>query len=378
LPKFSRVSGKLGRENAMRNPRRTASTAAALMIGLGLVTFVNIFAASFKASVNSALEQVLKADYAVIPTSVASNGFSLDVANQLRSEPAFSAVEEFRQGVIGINGNAQQVVATDPVILGQVQNMKMVSGSLSSLGDWDVLVYKVTAERNHWRVGQTITVEFARTGKQPLRIVGIFGDNRGLANYVVTLGTFERNFTLQLDSVILLRTAPAATQVQARAAADRVVKAFPNVKVDNQEQLRRTTAAQIDQVLKLITALLALSIGIAVFGIMNTLSLSIFERTRELGLLRAVGMARRQVRSMVRWESVILSLFGALLGMAVGVFFGWAMVQALKRQGITVLSVPGGQLLEYLVFAAILGVIAAILPARRAARLDMLSAIATE
>src|SRR5205807_6649338 len=127
----SGISGKLGRENSMRNPRRTASTAAALMIGLGLITFVSIFAASVKASANSALEQVLKADYAVIPMSVASNGFSLDVANRLRTERAFSAVAEFRQGVFGINGNAQQLIATDPAVLGDVENVHMVSGSVA-------------------------------------------------------------------------------------------------------------------------------------------------------------------------------------------------------------------------------------------------------
>jgi len=374
----SGVSGKLGRENAMRNPRRTASTAAALMIGLGLVAFVSIFASSVKASANSALEQVLRADYAVIPSSLSSQGFSLEVADRLRAEPAFSTVEEFRQGVFGVNGSAQQMIGTDPSMLPQVENVKMQAGSLAGLHDGDVLVYKTVAEDHHWRLGQIITAQFARTGKQPLRIVGIFGDNRGLANYVVTLGTFERNFTQQLDASILLKAAPGVSGAQARAAAARVTTAFPNVKVEDQEQLRKTTASQINQVLGLITALLALSILIAFFGVANTLGLSILERTRELGLLRAVGMGRRQVRSMVRWESVIISLFGAILGIAVGVFFGWAMVQALKSTGINVLSVPALQLLLYLLIAAIFGVFAATGPARRAARLNILRAIAEE
>jgi putative ABC transport system permease protein len=321
---------------------------------------------------------VLRADYAVIPKSVQTQGFSLEVANRLRSETAFSTVEEFRMGVFGVSGSAQQMIATDPTTLDRVENVKMQTGSLSDLRDGDVLIYKTVAEDHHWRVGQTITAQFARTGKQPLRIVGIFGDNRGLANYVVTLGTFEGNFTQQLDASILLKTAPGVTAAQARAAAGRVTTAFPNVKVENQEELRKTTAAQINQLLGLITALLALSIMIAFFGVANTLGLSILERTRELGLLRAVGMARRQVRSMVRWESVIISVFGAILGMAVGVFFGWATVQALKSQGINVLSLPAGQLILYLVIAAIFGVLAAIGPAKRAAKLNILQAIATE
>ena len=374
----SGISGKLGRENAMRNPRRTASTAAALMIGLGLVTFVSIFAASIKASANSALEQVLRADFAVTPTSVQAPGFSLDVANRLRSESAFSAVEEYRQGVFGVNGSAQELIATDPTILDRVENVKMQAGSLADLQDGDVLIYKTVAEDHHWQVGQTITAEFARTGKRSLRIVGVFGDNRGLANYVVTLGTFERNFTQQLDATILLKTAPGVSAGQARAAAQRVTTAFPNVKIENQEELRKTTASQINQVLGLIDALLALSIMIAFFGVANTLGLSILERTRELGLLRSVGMARRQVRAMVRWESVIISVFGAVLGMAIGVFFGWAMVRALKSQGINVLALPGRQLSLYLLIAALFGVLAAIGPARRAAKLDILRAISAE
>ena len=143
-----------------------------------------------------------------------------------------------------MNGSAQQMIGTDPSSLPQVENVKMQAGSLAGLHDGDVLVYKTVAEDHHWRLGQIITAQFARTGKQPLRIVGIFGDNRGLANYVVTLGTFERNFTQQLDASILLKAAPGVSGAQARAAADRVTTVFPNVKVEDQEQLRKTTASQ--------------------------------------------------------------------------------------------------------------------------------------
>jgi putative ABC transport system permease protein len=372
------VSGKLGRENAQRNPRRTASTAAALMIGLGLVSFVAIFAASLKASADNALAQILRADYAVFPSSFSSQGFSLDVAQQLRKERAFSGVAEFREGVVGVNGAAQQVVGVDATQLAAVENVTMVQGSLSDLRDGTLLVYRTSAEGNHWHVGQTVTIEFARTGKQQLRIAGIFSDNRGLANYVISLGTYDANFTQHLDGVILLKNAPGVSTAQARAAADRVGKAFPNVKIEDQAQLRQTEAQQVDQLLGLVSSLLGLAILIALFGIINTLALSIYERTHEIGLLRAVGMARRQVRSMVRWEAVIIAVFGALLGTVVGAFFGWAMVQALKDQGIDHLSIPGGQLIVYIVLAGILGVLAAIGPARRAAKLDVLRAITTE
>ena len=376
LPAISGVAGKLGRENAMRNPKRTASTAGALMVGLALVSFVSIFAQSIKASASAALEETLKADYIV--TASQFQNFSLDVARRLRDDGSFSAVEEFRAGVFGYRGAAQQLLGTDPSILTEVAQVGMVSGSVSALGVNDLLVYRKTAEANGWLVGDDVPVQFARTGRQNLEIVGIYADNRLLNDYVVSLETFRQNYTLQLDTVVLARTAPGVSQGAARAAVAKVAKDFPNVKLDDQAQFRETQAGAIDQLLGLVTALLGLAIIIALFGIVNTLGLSIFERTREIGLLRAVGMARRQVRTMIRWESVIIAVFGAVLGAAVGTFFGWAMVQALKDEGIDKLAIPGGQMLIYMVLAGLAGVLAAVIPAWRASRLNVLSAITTE
>jgi putative ABC transport system permease protein len=389
LPKVSGVPGKLGRENAMRNPKRTASTAAALMIGLGLVGFVSILAASLKASTAAALAQTLKADYIV--TSTSFTGFSQDVAGRLRDDPTFNAVEEFRQGIMGYVGTgvqpsgsgevalpALQVTGVDPASLTAVTQVPLSSGSLEALGDGGVLVYSKTAESNGWRVGDTITVRFASSGNKQLKVVGIYTDQRLLGQSLISLDTFDQNFTQHLDTFVLVTTAPGVSQAQAKAAVTRVAKGFPNVRLQDQAEFRKTQASQINQVLGLVTALLFLSVIIAVFGIMNTLGLSIYERTRELGLLRAVGMARRQVRVMVRWESVIIAVFGAILGIAVGFFFGWAMVRALRSQGLGVLSIPGGQLVIYILLAGWFGVVAAALPARRAAKLDVLRAIATE
>ena len=376
LPRVSGVAGTLGRENAMRNPNRTASTAAALMIGLGLVSFVSIFAASIKTSSNLILEQTLKADYVV--TSPQFTGFSQDVAARLKANPAFAAVEEVRQGLFGYKGAAQGIQGVDPARLNDVMQVKLQAGSVSALTDGTIMVYKETAKSNGWKVGDTVRAQFARTGNQDLKIVGIYTDNRLLGNYVVSLGTYEKNFTQQLDIIVLAKTSPEVTQVQAKAAAAAVAKEFPNVKLEDQAQFRQSQADQINVLLGLVTALLGLAIIIALVGIVNTLALSIFERTREIGLLRAVGMARRQVRTMIRWEAVIIAVFGAVLGAVVGIFFGWAMVQALRSQGITTLTVPAGQLVVYILIAALFGVIAAILPARRAARLDVLAAISTE
>jgi putative ABC transport system permease protein len=376
LPRLSGVAGKLGRENAIRNPRRTAATSAALMIGLGLVSFVSIFAASIKTSTSQVLEQILKADYIVSTSQFV--GFSQDVAGRLEADPAFSAVEEFRQGLFGYQGGAQQLQGVDPSKLNEVMQVPMQTGNVSGLGDGDVLVYRETAKSNGWKVGDSFTAEFARTGKQQLRIVGIYTDSRLLGNYVVSLSTYDRNFTQQLDMVVLAKTAPGVSQAEAKAAVTKVAKQFPNVKLEDQAQFRKSQANQINTLLALITALLGLAIVIALFGIVNTLALSIFERTREIGLLRAVGMARRQIRTMIRWESVLIAVFGAVLGAVVGIFFGWAMVHALKSQGITALTIPAGQLVIYILIAGLFGVIAAVWPARRAAKLDVLQAIATE
>jgi putative ABC transport system permease protein len=376
LPRLRGTPGKLGRENAMRNPKRTASTAAALMIGLGLVAFVSVFAQSIKASSSKILEETLKADYIV--SSSQFTGFSQDVADRLRKEPAFSAVSEFRQGAFGLAGHAQPIQGVDPATLPQVLHVEMKEGSVGALRDGDVLVFEDTADSHGWKVGDTVPAVFARTGKQDLRIVGIYTDNRILGNYIVTLSTFDQNFVEHLDIVVLAKTAPGTTAAAAKAAAERVATAFPNVQLDDQAEFRQRQADQINQLLGLITALLGLAIIIALVGIVNTLALSIYERTREIGLLRAVGMVRRQVKTMIRWESVIIAVFGALLGTAVGVFFGWAMVSALKDQGITVLSIPGGQLVIYVILAGLAGVAAAAFPARRAAKLDVLSAIAYE
>jgi putative ABC transport system permease protein len=199
-----------------------------------------------------------------------------------------------------------------------------------------------------------------------------------VSDYIVSLATYAENYPGALDSFVLVTVSPDRDLAQVQQGLESSVKPFANIDVQNQAQFRQKQANLVNSILRLVTVLLALAVLIAFVGIVNTLSLSIYERTREIGLLRAVGTTRRQVRSMVRREAVIVAVIGALLGMAVGVLFGWAMQQALSGQGVTALSIPYGQLAIYMVAAGLAGVAAAALPARRAAKLNVLEAIAYE
>jgi putative ABC transport system permease protein len=371
------VQGKLGRENAKRNPRRTASTAAALMIGLGLVAMVAILSASLKASLDRALTDTLKADFTLTTSSFTM--FSPDVAGRVGDLPEVGAVSEFRSSPFRVGDATGFLTAVDPTTIEEVATLDVSAGSTEALVPDTVLVYKDQADERGWTVGDSVPAAFAAVGAHPLEIVGIFDENRLVgSDYVISLETYEDVFPEQLDTFVLVKGAEGVPIDEVRRSVTRAVEPFSNIEVQDQAEFREQQAGFINQLLGLVTALLAMAILIALFGIVNTLGLSIFERTRELGLLRAIGMGRRQVRWMIRWESVIIAVIGAVLGLAIGVFFGWALQQALEPEGVTELAIPTGQLLIYLVFAALAGVLAAIWPARRAARLDVLQAIAYE
>jgi putative ABC transport system permease protein len=369
-------SGGLGRRNAMRNPRRTARTSSALMIGLGLVAMVAILASSLKASFDAALEESLKADFTVATTNFTP--FSPDVATQVAGVPGVLAASAFRQGGFQVGGQSAFVTGIDPATASDVTSLDFSQGGLDALGPDQILVSQKVADAHGWSVGDTVDAAFASVGARPLTVAGIYTDAGVMGDYAISLAAYQRLFVQQLDSFVLVKLEPGADVSATQTAIEASVKDFANVQVLDQATFRQKQAGFIDQLLGLVTALLAMAILIALFGIVNTLSLSIHERTRELGLLRAVGMSRRQAKRMVRAESVIIALFGALLGILVGIFFGWALQHSLIDQGITELKIPVGTLLVYVVFAALAGVLAAIPPARRAARLDVLQAIAYE
>ena len=371
------IAGRLGQENAMRNPRRTAATASALMIGLGLVVFVAVFGASAKASVASTLERTLKADF--IATSPSFTGFGPAAADAMREVPGVAAVCELRQTGVQVNGKTAFITGIDHTTLEQVTEIDLQAGSVSDLSEpGTVLVFEDVAADNGWTVGESISLTFASTGEQPFTLVGIYGEKGLIDDYAISLETYEANVPQQLDLFAMISVADGQDVETVQRDLGAALEEFPNVEVEDQAAFRDRQAQFVNQILNLITGLLMMAVIIAIFGIVNTLSLSIYERTRELGLLRAVGMSRRQTRAMVRWEAVLISVMGALFGVVIGIAFGWALQQALAPQGFTELGIPTGQIAFYVVFAAVAGVLAAILPARRAAKLNVLEAISYE
>ena len=371
------VPGKLGGENAKRNPRRTAATASALMIGLGLVVFVAVFGASAKASTTAVLERTLKADF--ILTSPTLSGFSTAAAEDLRGVQGVQTVSPVRQAEVHVKGGTSFVSGLDPATFPTVSELGVTEGSVGDLGRSNTIaVFEDTATDNGWKVGDTIPVEFPATGTVDLEVAGLYSENGLIGNYAMSLDTFDANVAQRLDIFVLIKAQDGADLSAVRSNIESAMKPYPNVEVQDQAQFRDKYATFVNQILNLVTALLLFAVIIALFGVMNTLYLSIYERTRELGLLRAVGLTRRQTRSMVRWEAVIIAVMGALLGVAIGIAFGWALQQALEPQGFSELGIPGGQLAFYVVFAAVLGVIFAIFPARRAAKLNVLEAISYE
>jgi putative ABC transport system permease protein len=384
LERIRGLTGRLARENSQRNPSRTAATAAALMIGLALVSFVTIFAAGLKASIADAIDNSFQGELEIQNT----NGFdpiptaAARAVSGIEGVQTVSTLQSTQVKIDGVGGKPR-VTGLDPATASQVLKLDFqgdtTEGTFRSLTDTQAIVDKSFADSNDLNMGDTVHV-LGQTGKRSgFRIIGEVKDNADLlGSMVVTHAAMARDFAVTQDTFDFIKLAPGA---DADAVQERIntllARQFPTAQVMNQKELKQNQEDQINPLLGLVYALLSLAIVVSLFGIANTLALSIYERTRELGMLRAVGMSRRQVRTMIRYESVITALIGAVLGMILGLIFAALMSVPLKDQGF-VLSYPIGQLLSILVIAAIAGVVAAIAPARRAARLDVLDALAYE
>jgi putative ABC transport system permease protein len=370
------AASTLGRGNAMRSPRRTAATASALMIGLALVAMVTTFGASVKKSLAQYVGRSLGADY-VLHTEQFEN-FSPVVADRLRGRPEVDLVAAYRFGDPKVNGKKVDLQGVEAEPLVATLKVKTLSGDITSIDRGEMAVSEQVSTSRGLELGDKVHVVWSRTGDKPMTIGAIYEQNLFAGDYLVGADVVDRNVTEQLVGVVAVTLKTDVSPERGRKAVDAAVKDFPNVLVQDQAQLVQAQRKQIDGLLNVITGLLIFSVLIAVLGIINTLALSVVERTRELGLLRAVGLARRQLRRMIRVESVLIAVYGAILGIVIGECFGWALVHALKDQGIDQFAVPVVRLLFVLLAAALGGVVAAALPARRAARLNVLAAIAEE
>ena len=364
----------------MRSPKRTAQTSAALMIGLALVSTIAVFGASVSKSATGSIEQALRADYIVTGSGTGGppTGFSAAVATTANSLAGVTAVTSVYNGQFLFGPSVSALGGVTTPGLDKTINLRMASGSgQSALAGGQLLIDTTTAEAKKLVVGDSVHVSFARTGPAVLRIGGIYKPNAVFGSYLVGGEYFLSHFDNPLPTAVLIAASGGATP-STQAAVSNGLKLFSNIKVQTQAEFKKTQQAQVDQLLGIIYVLLALAVFIALIGIVNTLMLSVFERTHEIGLLRAVGMSRRQVRVMVRAEAVILSIFGAVIGVVLGTGLGVALSESLKKQGITDVVIPFASLIVFLGIAALLGLAAASWPARRAAKLDVLAAIAAD
>ncbi len=382
LERLRKLIGRLSRENAQRNPSRTAVTAAALMIGLTVVAFVTVFAAGLKGSV----AQVVDENFAGGLVIQNSDGFSpipAGAARAARRVPGVATVATVRAeqakllpggGGVGVSAASRDLERTV-----QIEWKKGGPASLRRLRDGQAVLSSGFASDHGLELGDRFRL-LSQTRRRPaFRVVGEFDSKLGvLGSVLITQAAMARELGQSQDTIDFVQVKPGAdaAEVQAILTAG-IERAFPVAEVLNQQELKEFREEQVDQLVNLIYALLLLAILISLFGIANTLALSIHERRRELGMLRAIGMSRRQVRTMIRYEAVITALIGAILGMALGLIFATLIAQPLKDEGFT-LSYPVVPLIAMLVFAALLGVIAAIPPARRASRLDVLESLQYE
>jgi putative ABC transport system permease protein len=375
LPRFWGSTGNLARENARRNPRRTAATASALMIGLALVGAGGVLSASLIKSANAVIDRSVGADFIVSTknfTPIPGN-----VADKVRNVEGIDAVTSFRAGQAKVAGSVAPLQGVTADTVDRTLKLDIVKGDLGALSEGELLVSDKKATDERWKVGQEVPVVFGKTGRTTLVVGGTYAENQIAGDYLIDLTTYDKNFTQRLDQVVAMTVQPGADIAQVRKDIT-AAAGSSNLEIRDQSEFKDEQRKQINQLLFFIFALLALAVLIAALGIVNTLALSVIERTREIGLLRAVGMGRRQVRRMIRLESVVIAIFGTLLGLALGVVLGSALVTALNDEGIEELVVPYGQLMIYLLVGMVIGVIAAVWPARRAARLDVLRAITTE
>lgn len=376
------VSGSLAKRNALRSPKRTAATATALMIGVAVVSLFTVFGASLKATMDQTVSRSFAGDVAVsVPAfGAGGSGLSPKLAPAIAAQPEVENAVGLGKGVADVEGSGRELTVTDPARLGKAFDLGAVRGSLDGLGDTDLAVADTEAAKRGWTLGSTASLAFIDGTKQTFTVRAVFEQSELAGDYVITRAAWAPHRAQDSDRLIAVTFKDGVSTADGTAAVEKTAEAYGSPEVQTRDEYAQTAAGAIDMMLTLVYALLALAVVIALLGIANTLTLAIHERTRELGLLRAVGQTRSQLRAMVRWESVLVAAFGTTGGLALGGLLGWVLVKASEGAGDTAFAfaVPPVQLLVVALVGLVAGAIAGWRPARRAARLDVLRAIATE
>jgi putative ABC transport system permease protein len=379
LARFRGITGELARNNATRNPKRTAGTASALMVGVGVVTLFTIFGASVTKSMADTVDQRFGGDLVVGSNSWSGAGITPELAGILSDLPEVEVASGIGEAAIAIDGADRELLVIDPATLGAVLDLGVVDGSLDDLGPDELAVSEDRATDEGWAVGDPVPAAFGDGTSATLTVGAIYEGRDLLGDLLVSRDLWTPHATQELDDVVLVLLADGVALADGRAAVAPIAEQYGAPLVQDRDEYIDSIAAEVDQFLTVVYVLLAISVVIALMGIANTLSLSIHERTRELGLLRAVGQTRRQVRRMVRSESIVIALFGTLGGIGLGLFLAWGLVRAMaESEGMGSFTAPPGPLLVVVAVGAAVGIVAAVRPARRAARTDVLAAIAAE
>jgi putative ABC transport system permease protein len=369
------ITGRLATRNATRNSRRTAATASALIIMLTVVTGIGVIATSASASVGESIEDVVKADFTVASQSF--TGFSPEVGQEIAQVEGVEVVSPISQAVVQANGESLFTVGVDPATIGDVAAFEFAEGGFEGLADDGVLIDSQQAEDKDWAMGTDIDFQFL-DGEQTLTVVGIYEVSGFFSGFAMDRQVMVDNGTADRDFTVFVKAEEGADLPQVRNDIDAIVDQYPTLQVQDQSEFKESVRSQVNQLLFLIYGLLVVAAIIAALGIVNTLLLAVIERTREIGLLRAVGARRKQIKQSITIESLIIAIFGAVVGVALGLLLGWWLQHAVADDGIGTLAIPWAQIVVFFVIAVIVGYLAARWPARRGSRLNVLEAIATE
>jgi putative ABC transport system permease protein len=382
LDRLRGVTGSLARRNALRSPKRTAATASALMIGVAVVSLFTVFGASLKATMDQTVSRSFAGDVAVSTPSFGAGGSGLSprLAGAVAKLPEVDTAVGLGRGVAEVDGKGRALTVTDPIALERTFDLGKVQGSLSTLGTDGIAITRKEAEKQGLTTGDTTQLTFTDGETQQFTVRAVYGQSELAGDYVITRAAWAPHRTQDADTVLAVSFKKGVNTDAGKAAVEKIAAQYGNPDVQTRDEYAQSSAGGIDMMLTLVYALLALAVLIALLGIANTLTLAIHERTRELGLLRAVGQTRSQLRAMVRWESVLVAAFGTAGGLALGAFLGWVLVKASDgaSDSAFAFAMPPLQLTVVALVGLTAGALAGLRPSRRAARLDVLRAVAAE